>query len=47
MTRASSAPAGAAQRARIVLLAAEGLANAEIARRVGVSGPTVLTWRNR
>ena len=32
---------------RIVLLASEGLANAEIARRVGVSGPTVLTWRNR
>ena len=34
-------------RARIVLLAGEGLANAEIARRVGVSGPTVLAWRNR
>ena len=47
MVRASSAPAGLAQRARIVLLAAEGLANAEIARRVGVSGPTVLCWRNR
>ncbi len=36
-----------AQRARIVLLAAQGLPNAEIARRVGVSGPTVLSWRNR
>jgi len=47
MVRASSARAGLAQRARIVLLASEGLANAEIARRVGVSGPTVLTWRNR
>ena len=47
MVRASSAPAGLVQRARIVLLAAEGLANAEIARRVGVSGPTVLCWRNR
>ncbi|MDP9394078.1 MAG: helix-turn-helix domain-containing protein, partial [Actinomycetota bacterium] len=39
--------AGVAQRARIVLLAAQGLPNAEIARRVGVSGPTVLAWRNR
>ncbi len=39
--------AGLAQRARIVLLAAEGVPNAEIARRTGVSGPTVLTWRNR
>ncbi len=47
LVRSSSVRAGAAQRARIVLLAAEGLANAEIARRVGVSGPTVLAWRNR
>ena len=36
-----------AQRARIVLLAAQGLPNAEIARRVGVSRPTVIQWRNR
>ncbi len=43
----SSVRAGVAQRARIVLLAAQGLPNAEIARRVGVSGPTVLAWRNR
>ena len=47
MTRSSSGPAGLAQRARIVLLAAEGVPNAEIARRVGVSRPTVLAWRNR
>jgi len=33
-----------AQRARIVLLAAEGVSNAEIGRRVGVSRPTVLCW---
>ena len=45
--RSSTAPAGLALRVRIVLLAAEGLPNAEIARRVGVSGPTVLAWRNR
>ncbi|HEY2723122.1 MAG TPA: helix-turn-helix domain-containing protein [Pseudonocardiaceae bacterium] len=35
------------QRARIVLLAADGLANAEIARRTGSTSPTVLAWRNR
>ena len=35
------------QRARIVLLAAQGVPNAEIARRVGVSRPTVIQWRNR
>ena len=39
--RASSVRAGMAQRARIVLLASEGLRNAEIADRVGVSRPTV------
>ena len=36
-----------AQRARIVLLAAQGVPNAMIGRQVGVSGPTVLLWRNR
>jgi len=45
--RASTAPVSLVRRATIVLLAAEGHANAEIARRVGVSGPTVLTWRTR
>ena len=45
--RASTVSVSLVRRARIVLLASEGLANAEIARRVGVSGPTVLTWRNR
>ena len=38
LVRSSSVRAGVAQRARIVLLAADGLPNAEIARRVGVSG---------
>jgi transposase len=47
LTRSSSVAAGQVQRARIVLLAAEGLANAAIARQVGVSTPTVLAWRNR
>jgi transposase len=36
-----------AQRARIVLLAADGLPNAEIARRTGTSRPTVVGWRAR
>jgi transposase len=36
-----------AQRASIVLLAAEGMANTEIARSVGTSRPTVLKWRRR
>jgi len=47
MVRSSSIRAGLAQRARIVLLAAEGLANAEIARRTGTSRPTVVDWRAR
>jgi transposase len=47
LTRSSTAPAGNAQRARIVLLASEGLPNAVIARQVGVSTPTVLAWRTR
>jgi predicted NBD/HSP70 family sugar kinase/DNA-binding MarR family transcriptional regulator len=36
-----------ALRASIVLLAAEGLNNADIARRLGVSRQTVTTWRQR
>jgi transposase len=36
-----------AQRARIVLLAADGVSNTEIASRVGVSRPTVIDWRAR
>jgi hypothetical protein len=47
LTRSSSVRAGLALRARIVLLAAEGLPNAEIARRTGTSRPTVVDWRAR
>ncbi|MFJ2671776.1 ROK family protein [Streptomyces sp. NPDC087525] len=36
-----------ATRARVVLLAAEGLRDAEISRRLGVSRQTVGTWRQR
>jgi transposase len=45
--RSSTIAAGLAQRARIVLLAADGLSNVEIAERVGVSRPTVTSWRAR
>jgi hypothetical protein len=44
---ASSVRAGLAQRARIVLLASEGVRNVDIAQRVGVSRPTVNVWRSR
>src|SRR4051812_49782614 len=47
MLRSSSIRAGLASRARIVLLAADGLPNAEIARRTGTSRPTVVDWRAR
>jgi transposase len=46
-TRSSGIMAGLAQRARIVLLASDGVANAEIATRLGVSRPTVRHWRSR
>ena len=47
LTRSSSAAAGHVQRARMVLLAAEGLPNAETARRVGMTRQTVIAWRAR
>src|SRR5512146_2284087 len=46
-TRSSGVKAGLAQRARIVLLAGEGVSNTEIAGQVGVSRPTVALWRDR
>ena len=39
--------AGLAQRARIVLLAADGVGTGEIVRQVGVSKPTVIAWKRR
>jgi transposase len=47
MTRSEGVRGGLAGRARIVLLAADGLSNTEIARRTGASRPTVLEWRVR
>ncbi|MFJ2095328.1 helix-turn-helix domain-containing protein [Streptomyces sp. NPDC087901] len=47
LTRMSSAPAGLVRRARIVLLAAGGASNTEVAALLRVSRPTVLKWRAR
>ncbi|HVX53811.1 helix-turn-helix domain-containing protein, partial [Nocardioides sp.] len=46
-TRASTVTAAAAKRARIVLLAADGVANTRIAELAGSTVTTVLSWRNR
>ena len=45
--RSPSIRAGLAQRARIVLLAADGAGTNEIVRRTGVSKPTVIAWKRR
>ena len=45
--RSRSLKAGLVKRARIVLLAADGVTNQEIASRVGASRTTVIEWRNR
>ena len=47
IVRAGSSEQRTVRRARIVLLAAEGVANTRIAKGVGVSLPTVLLWRAR
>ena len=46
-TRSTSVRAGLAMRARIVLLAADGHTNTEIAARVGCSRQAVVRWRGR
>jgi transposase len=46
-TRLPSLRAGLAQRARIVLLAANGVGTNEIVTRVGMSKPTVIAWKKR
>jgi transposase len=47
VVRSTSARAGLVQRARIVLLAAQGYPNTDIAELVGASRPTVILWRSR
>ncbi len=45
--RSPSLRAGLAQRARIVLLAADGVGTGEIVHRVGASKPAVIRWKRR
>jgi Winged helix-turn helix len=47
LVRSSAGSAGLARRARIVLLASDGVANEQIAQVVGVSPTTVRPWRGR
>jgi transposase len=47
LARSASARPALAQRARIILMSAEGLTNTEIARRIGATRPTVINWRDR
>ena len=45
--RAHNTPQSISLRARIALLAADGLSNVQVAREAGVSRPTVILWRQR
>jgi transposase len=47
LARSQSAAHRVVQRARVLLLAADGVANSEISEAVGVSRPTVLAWRDQ
>jgi len=47
MTRSRSMPQALATRARIILRAADGDSNVQIAETLGLSKPTVGTWRKR
>ncbi len=46
-TRSLTTPTSIVQRARIVLMAAEGKSNHQIARELEVCRPTINTWRDR
>jgi transposase len=45
--RSRSVSSGLTKRARMILLAPEGVGNSEIAERVGASRTTVIEWRDR
>jgi transposase len=47
LAESGKTPQKTALRARIVLAAGEGMSNCAIAKRLGVSRPTVLLWRQR
>lgn len=45
--RAPSVAQGVARRAKVILLTAQGISNSEIARRAGLSRPSVIQWQKR
>jgi len=45
--RAQHTPQSVAARCRIILMAAEGVSNNQIAKQLGISRPTVILWRER
>jgi len=47
LARSRSLPSGLVRRVRVVLLAADGMSNKDIAERLGLSLPTVGLWRRR
>lgn len=47
LMRSQTAPVRQVRRAQVLLLAADGASNVEIAERCGVSRPTVLAWRKQ
>ena len=47
LTRKHGAPQALAERARVVLAAADGLNNKEIAAKVGICAATAGRWRHR
>ena len=47
LAKSRSAAHRVVQRARALLLAADGVSNSEISEVVGVSRPTVLAWRGQ
>jgi transposase len=47
LLRSHTAPVRQVRRAQVLLMAAGGVSNVEIAERCGVSRPTVLAWRKQ
>jgi transposase len=47
LARSQVAPVREVQRAKVLLLAADGVANTQIAQLTGVSRPTILAWREQ
>ena len=47
LSRSRAIPHGLVQRAKIILMAADGLSNTKISERLGMSKPSVGKWRQR